>query len=70
MCVLMCVCNRIQQGGRERSSARLLDGQQGDFHLDNVAKQLSIDPPMATNVGRISGFKITDRLVFFNGTNR
>lgn len=62
VCSYACVCNRIQQGGRDYSSTRLLDGQQGDFHLDNVTKQLSIDLLMATNVGRISGFKITNRL--------
>ncbi len=62
VCSYVCVCDRIQQGGRDCSSTGLLDGQLGDFHLYNVAKQLSIDPLMATNVGRISSCKITDRL--------
>lgn len=57
VCSYVCVCNRIQQGGRDCSSARLLDGQQGDFHLDSVAKQLSIDLLMDINVGRVSSFK-------------
>lgn len=44
VCSYVCVCNRVQQGGRDCSLTKVRDVEQGNLDFDNVAKHF-IDLP-------------------------